>query len=180
MNRYWKYLALGFLGLAIVVPGCFGAPTRFRRRVLRPRILWTGDYAGMGRNITGGMAPGIMARTLWRPAPNVGKVKIETKMKGCACCMWMGLCRHCGELKTFPLRPGTHNIELPRTRPAKSIFPRKKVDVGDRQDNQARCLTCRISSLRRANGRIDQSDPAFLPWRKPQGRPLPGRKCTSN
>ena len=57
----------------------------------------------------------------------MGKVKIETKMKDAGVYVDGGYAGTVGQLKTFPLRPGTHNIEL-REPSGQTIF-QEKVDV---------------------------------------------------
>jgi hypothetical protein len=48
----------------------------------------------------------------YAPAPNVGKVKIETKNKDAAVFVDGGYAGTVRQLKTFPLRAGNHDIEL--------------------------------------------------------------------
>lgn len=48
----------------------------------------------------------------YAPAPTVGGVKIDTRMKDTAVYVDAGYAGTVGQLKTFHLRPGAHDIEL--------------------------------------------------------------------
>jgi hypothetical protein len=119
MTRYWKYLAVGFLALAVLVPAASAH-----------RGGYFGGYFGgpfYGPAYYGWYGPGWYGPGYYAPSPNVGKVKIETKMKDARVYIDEGYAGTVGELKTFPLRPGTHNIEL-RDPSGQSIF-QEKIDV---------------------------------------------------
>jgi hypothetical protein len=59
--------------------------------------------------------------------PTTGKVKIETKTKDAMVYVDAGYAGTVGELKSFPLRPGTHDIEL-RDHDGHSFY-QERVDV---------------------------------------------------
>jgi hypothetical protein len=119
MTRYWKYSAMVLLALAIFVPVASA----------RPRIF-IGGYFGpgfYGPAYYGWYGPGYVAPYGVVAAAYEGKVKIDTKMKDAGVFVDGGYAGTVGQLKTFPLRPGTHNIEL-RDPSGQSIF-QEKIDV---------------------------------------------------
>lgn len=119
MTRYWKYAAMIPLALAIFVPVALA----------RPRVF-VGSYWGpgfYGPAYYGWYGPGYYAPYRVAPAPYEGKVKIETKMKDASVYVDGGYAGTVGQLKTFPLRPGTHNLEL-RDPSGQTIF-QEKIDV---------------------------------------------------
>ena len=79
------------------------------------------------RHITGWYGPAYVAPYGVVPGPYAGKVKFDTKMKDASVFVDGGYAGTVGQLKTFPLRPGTHNIEL-RDPSGQTIF-QEKVDV---------------------------------------------------
>jgi hypothetical protein len=116
MKRYWKYSAMALLALAIFVPAASA----------RPRII-IGGYFGpafYGPAYYGWYGPGYYAAA---PGPYVGKIKFDTKMKGAGVFVDGGYAGTVKQLGTFPLRPGTHNLEL-RDPAGQTIF-QEKVDV---------------------------------------------------
>jgi hypothetical protein len=127
MTRYWKYLALGILGLAIVVPAASAHPRVFVGGYYGPGFYGPAYYGWYGPAYYGWYGPGYYGSYGVAPAPNVGKVKLETKMKEARVYVDGGYAGTVGELKTLPLRPGTHNIEL-RDPSGQSIF-QEKIDV---------------------------------------------------
>jgi hypothetical protein len=119
MTRYWKYSAMVLLALAIFVPVASA----------RPRIF-IGGYFGpgfYGPAYYGWYGPAYFAPYGEAPGPYAGNVKIDTKMKDAGVYVDGGYAGTVGQLKTFPLRPGTHNIEL-RDPSGQTIF-QEKVDV---------------------------------------------------
>ena len=119
MTRYWKYSAMILLALAIYVPVASA----------RPRVFF-GGYFGpgfYGPAYYGWYGPAYVAPYgVWQ-APYEGKVKIETKMKDAGVYVDGGYAGTVGQLKTLPLRPGTHNIEL-RDKSGQTII-QEKIDV---------------------------------------------------
>jgi hypothetical protein len=120
MTRYLKYLAMGILGLAVLVPAASARPVVF---VGGFGAAWYGPgyYGWYGPAYYGPYAYGAY------PAPNVGKVKFDTKIKEAKVYVDGGFAGTVHQLGTFPLRPGTHNIEL-RDPSGQTIF-QEKVDV---------------------------------------------------
>lgn len=119
MTRYWKYSAMVLLALAIVVPVASA----------RPRIFIGGYYGGpfYGPAYYGWYGPGYYAPYAVEPAPYAGKVKFETKMKDASVYVDGGYAGTIRQQGTFPLRPGTHNLEL-RDPSGQTIF-QERVDV---------------------------------------------------
>ena len=119
MTRYWKYSAMVLLALAIFVPVASA----------RPRIFIGGYYGGpfYGPAYYGWYGPVYYAPYAVEPAPYAGKVKFETKMKDASVYVDGGYAGTIRQLGTFPLRPGTHNLEL-RDPSGQTIF-QERVDV---------------------------------------------------
>ena len=119
MTRYWKYAAMLPLALAIFVPVASA----------RPGFVYRGYFGGpfYGPAYYGWYGPSYYGPYAVAPAPYAGKVKIDTKMKDASVFVDGGYAGTVGQLKTFPLRPGTHNIEV-RDRSGQSIF-QEKVEV---------------------------------------------------
>jgi hypothetical protein len=119
MTRYWKYSAMVLLALAIFVPVASA----------RPRIFIGGYYGGpfYGPAYYGWYGPGYYAPYAVEPAPYAGKVKFETKLKDASVYVDGGSAGTIRQLGTFPLRPGTHNLEL-RDPSGQTIF-QERVDV---------------------------------------------------
>lgn len=122
MTRYWKFLAVGLLSLAIFVPAASAHPRVFIGGYFGPGFFGPGYFGWYGPAYYGWYGPYVVA-----PAPYVGKVKIDTKMKDALVYVDGGYAGTVGELKTFPLHAGTHDIEL-RDPSGQSIF-QEKVDV---------------------------------------------------
>lgn len=120
MNRYLKYFAIALLGLAVLVPAASARPVVFVRGYFGPGWYGPGYYGWYGP------AYGPYAYAAY-PAPNAGKVKFDTKMKDAQVYVDGGFAGTVHQLGTFPLRPGTHNIEL--RDPAGQILFQQKVDV---------------------------------------------------
>jgi hypothetical protein len=119
MTRYMKYSAMALLSLAILVPAASAHPRIFVGGYFGPGFYGPAYYGWYG--------PGYYAPYAFAPAPYLGKVKIDTKMKDASVFVDGGYAGTVGQLKTFPLRPGTHNIEV-RSPSGQSIF-QEKIDV---------------------------------------------------
>ena len=119
MTRYMKYSAMVLLALAIFVPVASA----------RPRIFIGGYFGGpfYGPAYYGWYGPGYYAPYAVEPAPYAGRVKFETKMKDASVYVDGGYAGTIRQLGTFPLRPGTHNLEL-RDPSGQTIF-QERVDV---------------------------------------------------
>lgn len=119
MTRYWKYSALVLLALAIFVPVASARPRIFIGGYFGPGFYGPAYYSWYG--------PAYFGAYGEVPGPYAGNVKIDTKMKDAGVYVDGGYAGTVGQLKTFPLRPGTHNIEL-RDPSGQTIF-QEKVDV---------------------------------------------------
>ena len=119
MTRYWKYSAMLLLALAIFVPVASA----------RPGFVYRGYFGGpfYGPAYYGWYGPSYYGPYAVAPARYEGKVKIDSKMKDASVFVDGGYAGTVGQLKTFPLRPGTHNIEV-RDPSGQTIF-QEKVDV---------------------------------------------------
>ena len=119
MTRFWKYSAMILLALAIFVPVASARPRVFIGGYFGPGFYGPAYYGWYG--------PAYVAPYgVWQ-APYEGKVKIETKMKDAGVYVDGGYAGTVGQLKTFPLRPGTHNIEL--RDPSGQTILQEKIDV---------------------------------------------------
>jgi len=125
MTRYLKYLAMALLAMAFIVPVASAHPRVFVGGYFGPGFYGPSYYGWYGPGYYGWYGPGYYGP--YAPAPNVGKVKIDTKMKDARVYVDGGYAGTVGDLKTFPLRPGNHDIEL-RDPSGQQIF-QQKVDV---------------------------------------------------
>lgn len=124
MTRFSKYLVtgiLGILGLALLVPAASARPVVFVRGYFGPGWYGPAYYGWYGPGYYGPYAYAAY------PTASVGKVKFDTKMKDARVYVDGGFAGTVHDLGTFPLRPGTHNIEL-RDPAGQTIF-QQKVDV---------------------------------------------------
>lgn len=116
MNRYWKYLGLGLLSLAIFVPAASARP-----------FVVVGGYWGPAYYPWYGPAYVTPYYAAYPPVPYAGKVKIDTKMKDAGVFVDGAYAGTVKQLGTFPLKPGAHNIEL-RNPAGQTIF-QERIDV---------------------------------------------------
>ena len=99
----------------------------------RVRVFVGGGYGFYGPRYYGWYGPGWYGP--YGPYPyygpyaysNTGDVKIETHVKGDSIYVDGGYAGITGKLKKFPLRPGTHNIEL-RDRDGRTYY-QERVEV---------------------------------------------------
>jgi hypothetical protein len=119
MIRYWKYSAMVLLALAIFVPAASA----------HPGFVYRGYFGGpfYGPAYYGWYGPAYYGPYAVVPAPYEGKVKIDTKMKGASVFVDGGYAGIVGQLKTFPLRPGTHSIEV--RSPSGQTILQEKIEV---------------------------------------------------
>ena len=120
MKRYWKYSAMILLALAIFVPAASA----------RPRVFIGGYFGGpyfYGPAYYGWYGPGYYGPYAAEAAPYAGKIKFDTKMKDASVYVDGGYAGTVRQLGTFPLRPGSHNLEL-RDPSGQTIF-QERVDV---------------------------------------------------
>lgn len=107
--RNWKLstglAALGLLALGTIVPAASARP---------PVVVFHGGFYGGGFWGPGpyyyGYGPAFAYG--YYTAPNAGKIKIDTKLKDAIVYVDGGYAGSVRQLGTFPLRTGTHNIEL--------------------------------------------------------------------
>jgi hypothetical protein len=120
MTRYWKYSAMVLLALAIFVPVASARPRVFIGGYFGPGFYGPAYYGWYGPAYYG-------APYGFEQGPYAGQVKIETKMKDAGVYVDGGYAGTVGELKTFPLRPGTHDIEV--RNPSGQTILQQRVDV---------------------------------------------------
>lgn len=104
MSRLSKILIAATLALAVMVPVASAGPRVFivGGGFYGPAFYGPGWYSGW-------YGPGW---GYYAPVPNAGSVKIDTKMKDAGVYVDGGYAGTVGQLKTFHLRPGSHDIEL--------------------------------------------------------------------
>jgi len=120
MLRIVKLSLVATLGLLSFVPLASARPRVIVRGYFGPGFYgpayygptWYGPWWG---GAYGGGAYG------YEHTPTVGSVKFETKAKDAAVYVDGGYAGTVGELKTFQLRPGNHNVEL-RDRGGNAFF----------------------------------------------------------
>ncbi|MGD0906709.1 MAG: PEGA domain-containing protein [Candidatus Acidiferrales bacterium] len=121
MIRYWKLSLMILIALAIFVPAASA----------RPFVIVGGGFYGPGFWGPGygwyGPGWGPYYGYAIAPHPNAGKVKVDTKMKDASVYVDGGYAGTVGDLKTFQLRAGTHDIEL-RDHSGRSFY-QERVDV---------------------------------------------------
>jgi hypothetical protein len=127
-----RYLKLSATALTVLLAFAIFAPVASAR----PGVIFRGYYGPgfYGRAWYGPAwygprwyGPGWYAPYGYAPGPAVGSVKIDTKMKDAAVYVDGGYAGKVGQLKTFSLRPGTHDIEL-RDREGHSFY-QERIDV---------------------------------------------------
>jgi hypothetical protein len=128
-----RYLKLSATALTVLLAFAIFAPVASAHR---PNVVVRGQYgpAFYGRAWYGPgwydpfwYGPGWYGPYAYVPAPTTGSVKIETKMKDAAVYVDGGYAGTVGKLKTFDLRPGTHDIEL-RDHEGHSFY-QERIDV---------------------------------------------------
>jgi hypothetical protein len=115
---------MALLALAIVVPAASAHPG------FGFRGYYGGPYYGpayYGWYGPGWYGPGYYGGYAVEQIPNVGKVKFETKVKDASVFVDGGYAGTVKQLGTFPLRPGTHDLEL--RNPSGQTMLQEKVDI---------------------------------------------------
>jgi hypothetical protein len=117
MNRYWKFAGIALLALATLAPAASAAP-RFVGgfRFGGPRFYGPPFYAG-GFYGPGWYGPGYYGLGWYEPygyvpGPVAGKVKFDTKVKNAQVYVDGAYAGTVSQLGTFPLKAGTHDVEL--------------------------------------------------------------------
>ena len=133
MTRYWKWGATAILALAMLAPGAsaqrfaFRGGFRYGPRAYGPRVFvgpafygpgwWGGPGWGWGWGGYGWYEPyGFV------PGTNAGKVKVETKVKADQVFVDGGYAGTVKGLGSFPLKAGTHSIEVKSPDGAQTIY----------------------------------------------------------
>ena len=106
MTRFSKLFMTGILALAVVAPIASARPAYVVRGFYGPGLYYGPAWYGWYGPAWGPYAYG------YSYAPNAGSVKIDTKAKDTAVYVDNGYAGTVGQLKTFHLRAGEHNIEL--------------------------------------------------------------------
>jgi hypothetical protein len=127
-----RYLKLSAAALTVLLAFAIFAPVASARSVVAVRGYYGHGFYGRAWYGPawygpGWYGPGWGAPYGYFPAPTTGSVKIETKMKDAAVYVDGGYAGTVGKLKTFPLTPGTHDIEL-RDREGHSFY-QERIDV---------------------------------------------------
>jgi len=122
MTRFWKASAIVLLAILALAPLASAWP---RHVVVIGGGFGWGPYWGPGwYSPYWGYGPGYYA---YGPRTNSGKVKLVTQMKDASVYIDNGFAGTAGKLKNFPLRAGTHTIEL-RTHDGRSFY-QERIDV---------------------------------------------------
>ena len=132
MSRYWKFAGIGVLALAMLAPAASARPLWGFGGYYGPRFYGPAFYFGPGFYAPGWYGVGAYGLGWYEPygfvpGPNAGKVKLDTKMKDAQVYVDGGYAGKVAQLGTFPLRPGTHDIEL-RAADGQTLF-QEHVDV---------------------------------------------------
>jgi len=103
------------------------APVASARTYVAVRGHYGPAYFGPAWYWPGWYGPGWVAPYAYVPGPVTGGVKIDTMMKDAAVVVDGGYAGTVGQLKTFQLEPGTHDIEL-RDHEGHSFY-QERIDV---------------------------------------------------
>ena len=102
MSRIFKLSMIALLAVVCIAPVASARP-----------FVVVGGYYGPGYYYgPAWYGPGWVAPYGYVRGPVTGSVKIDTKMKDASVYVDGGLAGTVGQLKTFHLRPGSHDIEL--------------------------------------------------------------------
>ena len=101
MSRYLKISLVALMALVCIVPAASAYPRVF-----------VGGYFGPAYYGPAWYGPRWVAPYGYERGPVTGSVKIDTKMKDADVYVDGGFSGTVGQLKTFHLRPGAHDIEL--------------------------------------------------------------------
>jgi hypothetical protein len=101
MSRYLKLSMIALLAVVCITPVASARP-----------FVVVGGYYGPAYYGPAWYGPGWVTPYGYVRGPVTGSVKFDTKMKDAAVYVDGGYAGTVGRLKTFPLRPGSHDIEL--------------------------------------------------------------------
>ena len=116
MSRYLKLSMIALLAVVCIAPIASARP-----------FVVVGGYYGPAYYGPAWYGPGWGAPYGYARGPVTGGVKFDTKMKDASVYVDGGYAGTVGKLKTFQLRPGTHNVEL-RYRDGHSFY-KERIDV---------------------------------------------------
>jgi hypothetical protein len=125
MTRIWKLFAIGALAAAVglaIVPAASASPRVFIGARFGPGFYGPGWW---GPGWYGWYGPAYYGP--YSAVPATGTVKIETKIKDASVYVDNGFAGMVQHLKSFPLKPGTHAIEL--RDPSGHMFFQQQVNV---------------------------------------------------
>jgi hypothetical protein len=122
MKRNWKFAGIALLALATLAPAAsaaprfvggfrFGGPRFFGPRFYGPS-LYVGGFYGPGWYGPGSYGLGWYEPYGYVPGPVAGKIKFDTKMKDARIYVDGAYAGTVGQLGTFPLKAGTHDVEM--------------------------------------------------------------------
>ena len=125
MSRYLKLSMVAILALVCIVPAASARPPFYVRGYFGPAYYGPAYYGWYG---PGWGAPyGPYGYYGYVGGPAMGSVKIDTKMKDASVYVDGGYVGTVGQLKTFRLKPGAHDVEV-RDHSGNSFY-RGQVDV---------------------------------------------------
>ena len=133
MTRYLKFAGIAILGLAMLAPAAFAQRFGFGFGVrVAPRFYGPSFYVGPGVYAPGWYGVGYYGLGWYEPygfvpGPVAGEVKVDTKVKATRVYVDGGYAGTVGQLGTFPLRAGTHDIEL-RAPDGQTVY-QEQIDV---------------------------------------------------
>ncbi len=116
MSRYLKLSMIALLAVVFLAPVASARP-----------FVVVGGYFGPAYYGPAWYGPGWVAPYGYARGPVTGSVKFDTKMKDAAVYVDGGYAGTVGQLKTFQLKPGSHDIEL-RTHDGNSFY-QEGIDV---------------------------------------------------
>jgi len=118
MKRYWKFAGIAVLALATLAPAASARPPYFGGgfRFGGPRFygpsFYVGGFYGPGWHGPEYYGLGWYEPYGYVPGPVAGKVKFDTKMKDAQIYVDGAYAGMVSQLGTFPLKAGTHDLEL--------------------------------------------------------------------
>ena len=131
MSRYWKFGGIALLALATLAPAASARPPVFGfRPYFGPRFYGPAFYYGpgiYGWYGLGAYGPGWYEPYGFVPGSAAGEVKVNTATKDAKVYVDGGYAGTVGKLGTFPLRAGTHDVEL--RSPDGQTFYQEHIDV---------------------------------------------------
>jgi hypothetical protein len=117
MSRYLKLSMIALLAVVCIAPVASA----------RPFVVVGGYYGPAYYYGPGWYGPGWVAPYGYVRSPVTGSVKFDTKMKDAAVYVDGGYAGTVGQLKTFQLKPGSHDVEL-RTHDGNSFY-KERIEV---------------------------------------------------